>query len=161
MTPEEFTKMFDARVEALRETGRIKGKKYTVGDVDRFKNFKDLEPRVSRLVTWEVFFRKHWSAIEYFLKTGENIGEDICDTHIHDCIMYLILLEGLIKEGRNTTNDAQAYTEGDVSRYTGPVKCPICHVTSYANKTNLNISVICANCNKWVHFTPIKDYRGI
>lgn len=100
MTHQEFNELFEARVEALRETGRTKGTKYTIGRDDRLINFKESVSGITPLQIWEVFFRKHWSAIEYFLKTGKNYGEDICDTHIHDCIMYLILLEGLIKEDR-------------------------------------------------------------
>lgn len=100
MTHEQFNELFESRVEALRETGRTKGKKYTVGANDRLKNFKDLMPRVSPLQVWDVFFSKHLAAIRYYLATRENIGEDICDTHIHDAIMYLFLLEGLIKESR-------------------------------------------------------------
>ena len=100
MTQNEFKKMFAERVEKLQETGRTKGVKYTIGRDDRLINFKESVSGITPLQCWEVFFRKHWSAIEYFLKTGENIGEDICDTHIHDCIMYLFLLEGLIKELR-------------------------------------------------------------
>jgi hypothetical protein len=98
MTHKEFDALFDARIAALRETGATKGKKYTLGANDRLINFKTNASGLRPEQVWEVFFRKHWSAIEYFLKTGENIGEDICDTHIHDSIMYLILLEGLIKD---------------------------------------------------------------
>ena len=104
MTQTDFQKLFNERIEKLLETDRTKGVKYTVSAEDRFANFKSLEPRVSSLQVWEVFFSKHWSAIQYFLLTGKNIGEDICDTHIHDCIMYLLLLEGLIKDSHATSN---------------------------------------------------------
>lgn len=104
MTKLEFSKLFDARIQMLIGTGKTKGVKYTEGSDDRLANFKVLEPRIPRLIVWEVFFRKHLSSIFYYLKTGQNIGEDICDTHIHDCIMYLLLLEGLIKEIRNENN---------------------------------------------------------
>ena len=100
MTYKEFNELFEARVELLRETGKTKGVKYTVGSDDRLANFRGCVSGITSLQVWEVLFRKHWCAIEYFLKTGLNMGEDICDTHIHDCIMYLFLLEGLIKEQR-------------------------------------------------------------
>lgn len=98
MTYKEFDKLFESRVEKLKETGKTKGVKYTKGSEDRLVSFKDCVSGITPLQVWEIFFRKHWSSIEYFLKTGQNIGEDICDTHIHDCIMYLFLLEGLIKD---------------------------------------------------------------
>lgn len=102
MTYEQFDELFEKRVNALRETGKTKGLKYTIDTGDRLANFKACCTQgITPLIVWEVFFRKHWSAIEYFLKTGQNIGEDICNTHIHDCIMYLHLLEGLIKESQN------------------------------------------------------------
>jgi len=100
MTYEDFSKLFDERVSKLIETGAIKGKKYTEGSGDRLFNFKKeaLEANLTPLQIWSVYFGKHLSAIRYYLRSGENIGEDICDTHIHDCIMYLFLLEGLIRE---------------------------------------------------------------
>jgi len=100
MTYQQFELLFEERVELLRETGRTKGVKYTIGSNDRLANFRNCVSGVTPIQVWEIFFRKHWNAIEYFLKTGINIGEDICDTHIHDCIMYLFLLEGLILEQR-------------------------------------------------------------
>src|SRR4030043_406357 len=113
MTYEEFDQLFEARVQELRETGKTKGLKYTLGAGDRLANFKACCTQgLTPLMVWEVFFRKHWSSIEYFLKTGQNIGEDICDTHIHDCIMYLHLLEGLVKENRlkELENENLAYS---------------------------------------------------
>jgi hypothetical protein len=107
MTYKEFEELFDKRVAALKETSQTKGRKYTAGSEDRLKNFKGCMPRLDPLHVWEVFFRKHWTSIEYFLNTGENIGEDICDTHINDCIMYLFLLEGLIREERLVHKEAR------------------------------------------------------
>lgn len=98
MTYKQFDDLFEARVEKLRETGKTKGLKYTLGTGNRLANFNSCVSGITPIQIWEVFFRKHWTSIEYFLQTGKNLGEDICDTHIHDCIMYLFLLEGLIKE---------------------------------------------------------------
>jgi hypothetical protein len=102
MTHEEFDQLFEKRVELLRETGRVKGLKYTQGSGDRLANFtKDAETLgLTSLQIWRVYFHKHFTAIQYFLNSGKNIGEDIINTHVHDCIMYLFLLEGLIKEQR-------------------------------------------------------------
>lgn len=87
-------------MDALRETVQTKGLKYTEGSGDRLANFKKeaAEIGLTPLQVWSVYFGKHLSAIKHYLKTGQNIGEDICDTHIHDCIMYLFLLEGLVKD---------------------------------------------------------------
>lgn len=102
MTYEEFDQIFDARIAALRETGQTKGLKYTEATGDRLANFKReaADLGLTPIQVWAVYFGKHLSAVKHFIKTGKNIGEDICDTHIHDCVMYLLLLEGLIKEGR-------------------------------------------------------------
>ena len=100
MTYEEFDLLFEARVKALVDTGKTKGLKYTEGTGDRLANFKKeaADADLSPLQVWSIYFGKHLSAIRHYIKTGKNIGEDICDTHIHDCIMYLFLLEALIKD---------------------------------------------------------------
>jgi hypothetical protein len=105
MTQADFQKLFDDRVAKLIETGKTKGVKYTVSAEDRLANFKSLLPRMTPLQVWEVFFSKHWSAIQYYLSTGKNIGEDVRDTHVHDAIMYLFLLDALIKEMQDNATD--------------------------------------------------------
>lgn len=152
MTLEEFDNMVRQRVDALKETSQIKGMKYTEGSEDRLTNFKMLEPRVSRLVVWEVYFKKHLSAIDYFLKTGENIGEDICDAHIHDCIMYLLLLEGLIKDKNHET--AQKDFDKDTNTL---VRCVNCDLVFPVEKYDTLRQVYCPKCkfNVYVDKMPV------
>lgn len=155
MTFAEFDQLFESRIKALTETRNTKGRKYTEGDEDRLKNFKDLEPRVDRLVVWEILFHKHWSAIQYFLKTKQNIGEDICDTHIHDCIMYLHLLEGLIKE-KQLENFSKLHSRIETQKeilYSGLSVCTNCHCKVVVANSNLSIRHYCIACGKetiWV-----------
>ena len=166
MTQQEFQKLFDERVAKLIETGKTKGVKYTVSAEDRLVNFKALLPRMTPFQVWEVFFSKHWSAIQYFLTTGKNTGEDICDTHIHDCIMYLFLLEGLVKETQIDIStqprwcrgcshgfiNKNAYEQHLKSAHnttdTVMVRCNRCKVDFNLSLFDTNVLHLCPNCHE-------------
>ena len=100
LTYRDFDKLFEARVEKLRETGRTKGRKYTLGTGDRLASFKEEADQIglTPYQVWHVFFNKHLRVIQLFLFTGHNPGEELAENHLHDCIMYLFLLEALIAE---------------------------------------------------------------
>ena len=112
MTHEKFDKLFEARVEKLREIGRTKGHKYA-GDADRLANFKeegkelDLPPEK----VLHVFLNKHLRAIGHYCSTGQNLGEELVENHITDALMYLFLLEGLVKYLQEAEFDAVMTTD--------------------------------------------------
>jgi hypothetical protein len=147
MTYEEFDVLFELRVKALRETGKTKGLKYTEGSGDRLDNFKREAEAIglTPLQVWSVYFGKHLSAAKHYIKTGKNIGEDVCNTHVHDCIMYLFLLEGLIKEQQvnqkniNTeTVERDVFFTGNVSsQYYSCEKCSDCFISPLELKQHL------------------------
>ena len=99
---EEFDKLFEARVEKLREIGRTKGRKYTKHTGDRLCNFKEEAETLGTTPekVLHTFYNKHWRAIEDYINNGSDIGEELVENHITDAIMYLFLLEGLIAEKR-------------------------------------------------------------
>ena len=80
MTYNDFDDLFEARVEKLRETSDTKGVKYTAGSNDRLANFKNCVSGLTPLQVWEVFFRKHWNAIKYYLKTKQKCHT--CSRHV-------------------------------------------------------------------------------
>lgn len=108
LTYRDFDELFEARVEKLRETGLTKGRKYTLSTGDRLANFKQEaeELGLTPFQVWHVFFNKHVRAVADFCRRGQSIGEELVENHIHDCLMYLFLLEGLIAEfGRISVAD--------------------------------------------------------
>jgi len=100
LTYKNFDALFEARVEKLRETGLTKGRKYTLSTGDRLANFKQEaeELGLTPFQVWHVFFNKHVRAVADFCRRGQSIGEELVENNIHDCLMYLFLLEGLIDE---------------------------------------------------------------
>ena len=97
-----FDELFEKRVEVLRGIGRTKGRKYTKHSEDRLSNFKEeaMQLDLTPLQVWHVLFNKHMRAIEDFLRTEENFGEELVENHLTDALMYLFLLEGLIADKR-------------------------------------------------------------
>ncbi len=120
MTFEEFDRLTEARLEAVRLMRDTKGKEYTAGSRDRLANFKRsaLKSNVSVFQAWHVLFDKHLGSIESFVKCEQTFSDESMRSRITDCITYLLLFEGLI-------SDKEA-SEGTVLPYK-VVKCPICN----------------------------------
>jgi len=79
-----------------------KGKEYTVSNNDKFKNFKsigeriDLKPETVALV----YLLKHMDSIRNYVLHGKESSDEDIMGRIHDARNYLLLLGGIIEEGR-------------------------------------------------------------
>lgn len=95
----QFNKVWDQTNERCRQINRDKGNDYA-GDDDAFRNFKEVAARTGQTPqqTWLTYFSKHVMAIETFIKDGKVESEPI-EGRIDDCITYLHLLHGMLKEG--------------------------------------------------------------
>ena len=100
MNRTEFAVFRDGHYATIAEINDAKGQDYAGYD-DALKNFKDAaaEMGVSPYTIWFVYFHKHLSAIRTFLREGEVASEPI-EGRIHDAILYLFLLLGLIHDMR-------------------------------------------------------------
>lgn len=87
-----------AKIAAINDA---KGRDYA-GDADALANFKAAAEQlgVDPNVIWAVYAHKHWSAIMSFVKNGQVESEPI-EGRIHDCILYLFLLLGLIEDAKS------------------------------------------------------------
>jgi hypothetical protein len=102
MTFQEFDAVSDKIIEEVRKMRDTKGKEYA-GTKDRFDNFNRLAARtgVPREIVWQVYFTKHIDALESFLRTGEVSSNEPIEGRIVDCITYLLLLAGMLKENNS------------------------------------------------------------
>ena len=106
MTNKDFeTKILDFRLSEIIRLLGIKGKEYG-SDLDRFSNFKDIA-KVSDDAPEHVAFTlmmKHFSFIKDICQhkfRKDMITTKLINEKIGDCINYLILIEGIIKEKYN------------------------------------------------------------
>ena len=81
----------------------VKGKEYTVSDTDKFKNFKSIGERMSLKAEHIalIYLLKHMDSIRNYVLTGSEASEEPIMGRIHDARNYLLLLGGIIEEGKN------------------------------------------------------------
>jgi hypothetical protein len=97
----DFTAFRDQHYRLIADINDKKGHDYA-GDEDALANFKEQarEIDVSVFQVWFTYFHKHWSAVKTFVKEGDVQSEPI-EGRIHDCILYLFLLLGLIEDAEH------------------------------------------------------------
>lgn len=98
MTTKQFNKLLEQDIKEIYKLCRTKGKDYA-RTTDRLSNFKDQAQKLdlTPLQIWGVYANKHWDAVNSFIKNGQVESEPI-ESRIHDLILYLFLLHGLINE---------------------------------------------------------------
>ena len=98
MTRTEFQALMNLHYDQIIGINDTKGNDYA-GEEDALRNFKEQaqEYGLSPEQVWGVFFGKHLKAIQTFVRDGDVASEPI-EGRIHDAILYLFLLLGLIEE---------------------------------------------------------------
>lgn len=98
MKRSDFNQLWEETNARCQGINRTKGNDYA-GDEDALRNFKEVAARtgMTPLQCWGVYFSKHIMAIETFISDGKVESEPI-GGRIDDCITYLHLLHGLLKE---------------------------------------------------------------
>jgi hypothetical protein len=107
-----FNALRDKHYQKIVEINEAKGHDYA-GEEDALANFKKDDERVRRIVDndptlakWYIYFDKHYEAVMTFLEEGDVKSEPI-EGRIHDAILYLFLLLGLLEEKRDTRGNRQ------------------------------------------------------
>lgn len=98
MNRRDFDHLRDRHYDLIKSINDAKGKDYA-GDEDALANFKDAAKKlgVTPFQVWAVYHHKHQSAIDSFIREGKVESEPI-EGRIHDAILYLFLLLGLIAD---------------------------------------------------------------
>lgn len=93
--------VFAARFLDCMDLIRAKNADYTEGNQkkDRIKHFRQTAEELDLPMkkVWSVFVRKHWSAIQKYVKFGQTESEPI-DGRINDVINYLVLFGAIVSE---------------------------------------------------------------
>ena len=107
MTTEEFKSLFDNEIMPAIGSMREAGQKEYAQDIDEiFANFH----RIARAMETDrkkvlmTYLLKHVDGINSFIKGHKSQREDIIG-RITDCIVYLMLLWGMVIEEREESND--------------------------------------------------------
>ena len=102
----KVSKFFEWSDSMQKEENRlmeVKGKEYTVSDEDKFKNFKSIGERMSLKAEHIalIYLLKHMDSIRNYVINGKEISEEPIIGRIQDARNYLLLLGGIIEEGKN------------------------------------------------------------
>ena len=102
MTTEEFKHLFDNEIMPAIRSMRDAGQREYAQDIDEiFANFHRIaeDMDIDRKKVLMTYFLKHVDGINAFVKGHQSQREDVTG-RITDCIVYLMLLWGMIKEER-------------------------------------------------------------
>ena len=107
MTTEEFKSLFDKEIMPAIGSMRDAGQKEYAHDIDEiFANFNRVANSLDcdRKKVLMTYLLKHIDGISAFVKGHVSQREDVTG-RITDCIVYLMLLWGMVKEERELNND--------------------------------------------------------
>ena len=98
MNTQDFNKIVDSRIDKIRAVLASKGKEYA--KEDRFYNIKRAAEASHCTVTeaWRGMWMKHLVSVMDLVEGTLDATEYMIDEKIGDCINYLILLEGILRE---------------------------------------------------------------
>ena len=106
MTTEEFKSLFDNEIMPAIGDMREAGQREYAHDIDEiFANFNRIANSLDcdRKKVLMTYMLKHIDGISAYVKGHESQREDVTG-RITDCIVYLMLLWGMIKEERENPN---------------------------------------------------------
>jgi len=98
MQTQRFIAILERRLATTRETFMKKNKEYGIGDV--FHNFK-VAARIDNTTPIKAlrgFDLKHRVSVQDMVDNPHIVTEAMIDEKIGDCIVYLCILEGLLRE---------------------------------------------------------------
>ena len=107
MTTEEFKNLFQDEIMPAIGDMRDAGQKEYAQDIDEiFANFHRIAEAMEtdRKKVLMTYLLKHVDGISAFVKGHKSQREDITG-RITDCIVYLMLLWGMVKEEREDSHD--------------------------------------------------------
>jgi hypothetical protein len=106
MLEKDFVEMLEQMEVEEHKIMGTKGMEYTQGDLhsDRLSNFYrlgkelDLDPK---MVLW-IYLKKHLDSIVCYIKQNKEYSDEKIEGRIHDARNYLVLLNGIIKQQKET-----------------------------------------------------------
>ena len=107
MTTEEFKSLFNDEIMPAIGEMRDAGQEEYAHDIDEiFANFNRIANSLDcdRKKVLMTYMLKHIDGISAYVKGHESQREDVTG-RITDCIVYLMLLWGMIKEEREVSNE--------------------------------------------------------
>lgn len=109
MHPRTFHDLRNDHFREICEINEKKGADYA-SNADALANFKNAgeDLGLTPEQIWAVYAHKHWSAIMNYIKRGKVESEPI-EGRIHDAILYLFLLLGLIEDAKPAPPDGQLH----------------------------------------------------
>jgi hypothetical protein len=111
MNRHDLEDLMDLTFDAVKNINNTKGKEYA-GTDEALANFYTraeqygLDPKI----VLGIFLSKHLDAINSFIRTGKVLSEPI-DGRVHDAILYLVLLLGLVADHRADEQQVAALAE--------------------------------------------------
>lgn len=93
---------FDAMLHRCIKILGVKGRDYTIGNIDRLHNFRTVAAfaDVTDYKALGVYFYKHVSAIFSFIKSGGQNESEPIEDRIADVINYMLLFHKMVVENR-------------------------------------------------------------
>ena len=106
MKVKDFVKWAKSMQEEENRIMLVKGQEYTVSDEDKFKNFKSIGERlgVKAELVCMVYLLKHMDSIRNYVLEGKEASEEPIIGRVQDARNYLLLLGGIIEEGKDKVN---------------------------------------------------------
>ena len=128
MTNQQWKMIVDEVMGVVQKISESKGREYTRDNEDRLDNFKRHAETlgVDPLLIWAVYFNKHVDSVNVYIRdqqrgTPRLMSEPI-EGRIHDSIVYLMLLLGLLRDRPpmpiatiNITNDPSIQPYGSAT----------------------------------------------
>ena len=101
MNNAEFEEFFTTMKVEEMDTLVNKGKEYSVGNDDRFWNFKEVAqdlPNTKASEVCYIYLKKHLCSIASYIKHGREFSDEPIRGRIVDARNYLAILAGIIHE---------------------------------------------------------------
>jgi hypothetical protein len=141
----DFVKMLDEEFEHIRKLHATKGEEYTRGSDDQLINFKrrSEESGIRPEQAWNVLAGKHHDAILSWIHDGEVKSDEPIEGRIRDLILYLYLLQAMVRV-RNALDNLYVEPEEEITgsaRLPGPIP-PIARYMKDGEVVRIDLSAL-------------------
>jgi len=117
MTTSKFYTIVNSFLDECLETMQKKGDTYAGEGQDKFANFKRIASTfgIDQKFVAMVYLSKHLDAIASYMRKEYNDPESI-EGRIKDAINYLLIIYGMIKEGKNSVKETHCNKKGETCK---------------------------------------------
>ena len=115
MTSKQLEDLSELLLGSAKEVMFKKNQDYSKikGGGDALSQFKETakDLGVSPLAVWYVYAKKHWSAIQAYVKNNGVVESEPIEERMVDMINYILLLNGLLIDAKASLLDEEAVDE--------------------------------------------------